>query len=229
MSRINRLMLEGARRQTVMAKTLWNAKKRVWKHIDETRPLVEPAKVERWAVLQVAPRMEAKAAEALRDAGYHAWYPQLVKATENRTLWVRRKFNEPLFVRYVFAAAGSVAEANRMSSAEDWAHKVEKGFSGRLSRSALGMSDCEHVTRIVGYVTHDLLANLAKRQTGGEFVVSDKRVAFRAGQKVRANDGPFRGFDGIVQKSERDRVSVLIRFFGVERPVEFEAQQVEAA
>lgn len=237
MSRMNRMMAKGARMQAVLAPTLWNARKRVWKHIDETRPLVEPPQAGRWAVLQVAPRMEAKAADALRDAGYHAWYPQTIRTETKPALFIRRKFNEPLFVRYVFAAPGSVVERrswpDRHTSRQIASEAVSESrrlFSDWMrSPQAVGMVDCDHVSRIVAHVPYDLLANLAKRQTGGEFVVSDKRVAFKVGQKVRANDGPFRGFDGIVQKSEKDRVSVLIRFFGGERPVEFEGNQVEAA
>lgn len=237
MSRINRLMLKGARMQAVLAPTVWNARKKVWRHIDETRPLEAPPEAGRWAVLQVAPRMELKASEALRDAGYHAWYPQEVLCTENRALMVRRKFNLPLFARYLFAAPGNVVERrswpDRRTSrqiADRAASGPRKQFSDwMLSPQAVGMVDCEHVSRIVAYVPQALLDNLSGRQKGGEFVVSNKRVAFRAGEKVRINDGVFQSLDGVVHRSERDRVAVLMSFFGGETIVEFEASQVEAA
>lgn len=237
MSRMNRLMAKGARMQAALAPTVWNAKKKVWRFLDETRPLVEPVNAGRWAVLQVAPRMEAKAEQALRDAGYHAWFPQTIRMTENRSLMVRRKFNEPLFARYVFAAPGSIVERQSWPE-KDVARRIAleasregcRLFSDWMrSPQAVGMVDCDHVSRIVAHVPQGLLDNLARRQSGGEFIVSDRRVAFRTGDRVRVNSGPFQSLDGIVQKSEKDRVSVLMRFFGGQTMVEFEAAQVDAA
>lgn len=237
MSRMNRLMAKGARMQAVLAPTVWNARKKVWRHIDETRPLVEPPQAGRWAVLQVAPRMETRAADALRDAGYHAWYPQTIRTETKPALFVRRKFNEPLFVRYVFAAPGSVVErrswpdrhTSRQIASEAVSASRRQFSDWMLSPQAVGMVDCDHISRIVAYVPQALLDNLSCRQSGGEFIVSDKRVAFRAGDKVKVNDGPFQSLDGIVQKSERGRVAVLMKFFGGQTVVEFEGNQVEAA
>lgn len=55
------------------------------------------------------------------------------------------------------------------------------------------------------------------------------KVTFRRGQKVRIVDGPFRDFIGTVDEidEEKERVHVLVSFFGRETPVELDFLQVE--
>jgi len=55
------------------------------------------------------------------------------------------------------------------------------------------------------------------------------KVTYRAGQKVRIIDGPFRDFIGVVDTidEERTKVRVLVSFFGRDTPVELDFLQVE--
>jgi len=55
------------------------------------------------------------------------------------------------------------------------------------------------------------------------------KVTYKAGQKVRIIDGPFRDFIGVVDTidEERTRVRVLVSFFGRDTPVELDFLQVE--
>lgn len=55
------------------------------------------------------------------------------------------------------------------------------------------------------------------------------KVTFKAGQKVRIIDGPFRDFIGVVDTidEERTKVRVLVAFFGRDTPVELDFLQVE--
>lgn len=55
------------------------------------------------------------------------------------------------------------------------------------------------------------------------------RVEFDVGQRVRVNEGPFEGFDGIVEHVdyERNKLRVTVQIFGRETPVELEFGQVE--
>lgn len=177
-------------------------KEREWRDIDETSVLAEAPAARGWVVLMVEPRLEAKAASALREAGYVAWYPQTVETVVNTARRTRRKVNRPLFPRYVFAAS-----------------------FGRI-----GMGDCDHVSAIVGPVSQALVANLSDRQAQGEFEAkAPAPVQFGKGATVRITDGPFASFDGIVHKSARDRVEVLVGIFGRPTLVRLEPQQVEAA
>lgn len=55
------------------------------------------------------------------------------------------------------------------------------------------------------------------------------KVTFKPGQRVRIIDGPFRDFMGTVSEIDMDRnkVRVLVSFFGRETPVELDFLQVE--
>ncbi len=55
------------------------------------------------------------------------------------------------------------------------------------------------------------------------------RPTFSRGQNVRINDGPFSEFIGVVDEvsPERNKVKVLVSFFGRETPVELDFLQVE--
>jgi transcriptional antiterminator NusG len=55
------------------------------------------------------------------------------------------------------------------------------------------------------------------------------KVTFKSGQKVRIVDGPFMDFMGTVSEIDMDRnkVRVLVSFFGRETPVELDFLQVE--
>ncbi len=55
------------------------------------------------------------------------------------------------------------------------------------------------------------------------------KVTFKPGQKVRIIDGPFADFIGSVDEvnMEKDKVRVLVSFFGRETPVELDFLQVE--
>lgn len=55
------------------------------------------------------------------------------------------------------------------------------------------------------------------------------KVTFKPGQRVRIIDGPFRDFMGAVSEIDMDRnkVRVLVSFFGRETPVELDFLQVE--
>ncbi len=57
------------------------------------------------------------------------------------------------------------------------------------------------------------------------------KVSFRLGERVRIIDGPFNDFRGVVSEidMERNKVRVMVSFFGRETPVELDFLQVEKA
>ncbi len=56
-------------------------------------------------------------------------------------------------------------------------------------------------------------------------------VSFKVGERVRIIDGPFNDFRGVVSEidMERNKVRVMVSFFGRETPVELDFLQVEKA
>jgi transcriptional antiterminator NusG len=205
-------------------------KPKEWRQVDETTPLEPAPAATGWVVLMVEPRMEAKAATALRDAGYVAWFPQTVEETKDDRRKIRRKVNRPLFPRYLFA--GAAAPAGWLSDGDGYGDAGNAGLRAlsRLCGPAIGMGDCDHVSAIIGPVPAALLADLSSRQGDGEFVKDDgKAKQFGPGAAVRVTDGAWAAFQGIVERHAKDRIRILLDIFGRPTPVEVGIEQVEAA
>ena len=56
-------------------------------------------------------------------------------------------------------------------------------------------------------------------------------MSFKVGERVRVLEGPFEDFLGTVEgiDTDRERVKVLVNFFGRQMPIEFDFNQVERA
>jgi transcriptional antiterminator NusG len=53
-------------------------------------------------------------------------------------------------------------------------------------------------------------------------------ISFEIGELVKVNDGPFEGFDGMIEQVDdaQQRLKVAVLIFGRETPVELEFTQV---
>ena len=57
--------------------------------------------------------------------------------------------------------------------------------------------------------------------------IESKRTKYSSGDKVMVSDGPFNGFEGIISEINGEKVSVEVRIFGRNTPVELTLAQIE--
>ncbi|MCB9260979.1 MAG: transcription termination/antitermination factor NusG [Flavobacteriales bacterium] len=90
------------------------------------------------------------------------------------------------------------------------------GFLGDEDGSPIPMRQSE-VNRILGQVDE---AN----ETGGTMI-----EPFIVGEMVKVNDGPFSGFNGVIEEvnEEKKKLKVMVKIFGRKTPLELNYVQVE--
>lgn len=90
------------------------------------------------------------------------------------------------------------------------------GFLGNEEGSPIPMRQSE-VNRILGQVD--------EANEGGESMVEP----FIVGEMVKVNDGPFSGFNGVIEEvnEEKKKLKVMVKIFGRKTPLELNYVQVE--
>lgn len=170
----------------------------------------------RWYSVSVLSNFEKKIAEQIRtsviDNGLEDDIEEVLVPTEE-VIEIRRGKKVSTERRFM---PGYVLV--RMEMSDRGYHLINSinrvtGFLGPQGRP-MPMRDAE-VTAILGRV-----------QEGEE---SPRTVIrFEIGEKVKVNDGPFEGFDGMIEEvdDENQRLKVAVSIFGRETPVELEYTQV---
>lgn len=66
-------------------------------------------------------------------------------------------------------------------------------------------------------------------QISGEIALSKEKEQFTIGNEVHVTEGPFSGFDGIIEKvdEEHERLTIMVSIFGRMTPVELGFDQVK--
>jgi len=181
---------------------------RPMRDIDRTSesPLSAPPDVTAWRIVMTEPRQERSAVQELHRAGYAAWFPQETKIVENRAKREKAKVNVPLFARYVFV--------------------------GLMPMADKPIKDCRRVTCLLPYsVPTSMIADLHRRQDGREFDSVKAAAAARQkliGKQAKIINGPFAGFDNIVEKAGHERLLVLVNIFGRVTSVSIDARDIAA-
>ena len=96
------------------------------------------------------------------------------------------------------------------------------------------IKDTPKVTGFVGGGMHPIPlteeeAELLLKQLESGSVATTERVVFSKGDNVRIIDGPFMGFNGLIDEVDPDhnRVKALVSIFGRSTPVELTFSQIE--
>jgi transcriptional antiterminator NusG len=170
----------------------------------------------RWYSVSVLSNFEKKIAEQIRtavvEAGLEEQIEEVLVPTEE-VIEVRRGKKVTTERRFM---PGYVLV--RMEMSDRGYHLISSinrvtGFLGPQGRP-MPMRDAE-VNQILNRVQE------------GE-VAPRTLISFEVGERVKVNDGPFEGFDGMIEQVDDDhqRLKVAVSIFGRETPVELEFTQV---
>jgi transcriptional antiterminator RfaH len=159
-----------------------------------------------WYAIHTKPRQEATAQRSLEREAVETFYPKLRQRKTIRR--VRKWVTGPLFPCYIFA-------------------RFDPVVSSRLVKYANG------VTNIVSFggkpvtVADELIATIAAHAE--EEVVTIQPPAFRVGELVEVQTGPFRGLQGVFERelSDRDRVVILLEVMAKGARVQVSREQLE--
>ena len=152
------------------------------------------SKEKRWYLIHSKPRQEEIARENLERQGYSTYLPLL--RTPRRRLGRRIIRIEPMFPRYFFI---------RLDTATDnWAP----------IRSTIGVITLVRFGMTPTPITDELIDMLRQRDDAGG--IQDIPLnEFSRGQKVRIEEGPFMGYEGIfLAETGVQRVLVLLDIVG---------------
>ena len=148
----------------------------------------------RWYLVYAKPRQEHIAKENLERQGYATYLPLM--RVPRRRLSRRTIRVEPMFPRYLFILLDKITD--------NWAP----------IRSTVGVSNLVRFGGEAAPVPGDLIDALRARENN-EGVQDFPLHSYTRGQKVRIEEGPFMGYEGIfLAKTSDERVLVLLDLIG---------------
>lgn len=182
-----------------------------------------------WYLVYCRPRMEAKAAKGLAEAGCKVFWPSL-----HRIITLRRRKTEhdvATYPRYLFAAGLPTIKRDSYLVGEDG--KTVLTINGRPLSDIRDIDGVHDVVRsAIGWarVPGRVIDMVAAYQNNAlpEFRRIDLRR--QPGARVRINSGPFMSFQAtVVEAMGLDEAEVLIDIFGRETPARLPVDHLDAA
>ncbi len=159
----------------------------------------------RWYVVKTKARQERLAEENLIRQGYNAWLPQLLCERHCRGKW--QPNSEPMFPGYLFV-------------------ELEVGVQDfsviRSTRGVLNLVKFAHKPTPMPDGAVESLQRAVNRPGSRPI-----QTTLRLGQRVRVNEGPFVGWEGVysVRRSE-ERVMIMLDVLGGTHALEIERNSV---
>lgn len=162
---------------------------------DRTVAFSAPSDREAWDVVMLSPQAGEGTLGRIRDAGFDVWRPRTVVLITSAAVGKAAFVNRPLWPRYAFL--------------------------GRNAGCA-SPSDVPYVgpVRSVGILPGRMVLSIAGREERGEFdcrTLPPEPPSFKPGDRVQTLDGLM---EGIVLRSEGERVFLLRQFLGADREIE---------
>lgn len=148
----------------------------------------------RWYLVYSKPRKEELARVNLERQGYPTYLPMM--RTPRRRMGRRIVRVEPMFPRYLFIHLDTASD--------NWAP----------IRSTLGVANLVRFGMLPSPVPQDLIDTLRTRDDS-DGVQDVPLHTFEEGQKVRIEEGPFMGYEGIfLARTSEERVLILLDIVG---------------
>jgi transcriptional antiterminator RfaH len=148
-----------------------------------------------WSLVYTRNKWEESARGHLEQQGFEVFLPRIRKTV--RHAGRRRERIEPMFPRYLFVHLDP--------GVEDWSP----------IRSTVGVTTLVRFGREPGIVPAEIVDGLRARADEHGIIGSDDPGDFEAGQNVRIVEGPFEGYQAIIQaKLARERVDILLALVG---------------
>jgi hypothetical protein len=163
--------------------------------VDKTTPVVMPPVRERWDVVMLSPAANEGTLSRINAAGFDVWRPRAVVLVSSATLGKAAWMNRPLWPRYAF-----VGRRDGCPSLAD------VPFIGPV--------------QTIGQIDGQVVCDVAAREWRGEYDLRRRQVqpkVFEPGTRVQTLDDLM---EGIVLRSEGERVTLLCQFLGSVREAE---------
>lgn len=142
----------------------------------------------------------------LEEQGYEVFLPLFTRWEKTTRGWTRKQ--QVMFPRYAFV---------RCTRSEQSIAPI------RSTPGVTGLVAFGHTLAQIGDETLSAIRLLAERQASA---LDEKGSPFQAGDAVNVSDGPLKGMSGIVSAVAADRVVVLLKLLGREKPVSMPTEQV---
>lgn len=172
---------------------------------------------EYWHVMRTPPAREVDAGVLLHNLGFTVYCPRGVawKRVGRGGRLRKRPANEPAFGHYIFVGF--------REGGPSWSMLFKTGYI----RALVGLNGKPFIVR-PGEV-----AAIARRQRVGDFDDQDARTSraidIAPGERIRVEEGPFRGYYFRAETVREDRIGALVGMFGQLNFVEFTLDQVSKA
>jgi transcription antitermination factor NusG len=188
-----------------------------------------------WYLVYTAPRMEAKVAKGLADAGCKVFLPAIHRVITQR--YRRLEHDVATFPRYLFTAGVPFRWRGRDFVGEDGVSVVTVD-----GRPVVDIRDIDGVIDVVG--TPRGWLKVPGKAVGAVAAFQNDYVApcsnvlappkprrlLAAGERVKVIDGPFASFQAtVVDMIGLERAEVLVDIFGRSTPLDIDLRQLDAA
>ncbi|MDS4015625.1 MAG: transcription termination/antitermination NusG family protein [Candidatus Accumulibacter sp.] len=159
-----------------------------------------------WYVCFTKPRQEATAVRKLEEQGYEVFLPMFTRWEKTTRGWSRRQ--QVMFPRYAFV---------RCSRSEQSIAPI---------RSTPGVTGLVKFGNTLAEISQEMVSAIRCLEERQARSVDENGSPFEPGDMVSVSDGPLKGMSGIVSSIAADRVVVLLKLLGREKPVSMPGEHV---